>query len=129
MARILVVDDDEMIRTLLRKLLGLHGHRVDAAADGAEAVDRVARGAYDLVIMDRFMPVMSGVDAVSVLRSTPRFAAVRILMVTNDSVTRDVDEAFDKGVDGYVVKPFEAARLLAKIDAVLLGGRPGRNVA
>lgn len=119
MARVLVVDDEEPIRALLERLLGLHGHSVATARDGAEAVDRLSRESFDLLLIDRFMPRLSGVEAVAILRTSPRFKALKILMVTHDSVTRDVDEAFEKGVDGYVVKPFDLDKLLAKVERTL----------
>jgi DNA-binding response OmpR family regulator len=120
MARILVVDDEEQIRELLRRLLSLHGHAVDTAADGAEAFDRLQKTSYDLMIIDRKMPKMSGVDAVAMLRTSPKFKRLKILMATMTSTTKDVDEAFEAGVDGYVVKPFNMEALVAKVERTLL---------
>ena len=73
MARILVVDDEEPIRDLVKRLLCLHGHSVDTVIDGTEAVDQLQKKRYDLMIIDRFMPKMSGVDAVAMIRSSPKF--------------------------------------------------------
>jgi CheY-like chemotaxis protein len=120
MARILVVDDEESIREVVRRLLSLHGHTVETAVNGAEALDRLQNRKYDLMIIDRFMPKMSGVDAVAVLRTSPKFKDLKILMVTMTSTTKDVDEAFDAGVDGYVVKPFDMNKLLEKVNLTLL---------
>jgi chemosensory pili system protein ChpA (sensor histidine kinase/response regulator) len=116
---ILVVDDEEAVRALLKRLLSLHSYSVDTAADGAEAVDKLQRRNYDLLIIDRAMPRMSGIDAVAILRTCPRFEKLKILMLTHDSITRDIDEAFEKGVDGYIVKPFDFNKLLAKIERTL----------
>lgn len=121
MARILVVDDEEPIRALLKRLLALHGHVVDTAADGEQAVDQIQKRRYDLMIIDRQMPKMSGIDAVALLRTSPRFKDLKILMVTLNSVTKDVDQAFEAGVDGYVVKPFDMEKLLAKVERTLRG--------
>jgi CheY-like chemotaxis protein len=121
MARILVVDDEEPVRALLKRLLALHGHAVDTAEDGAQAVDQVQKKSYDLLIIDRHMPNMSGVDAVAILRTSPRFKSLKILMATQDSVIGSVDQAFEAGVDGYVVKPFDMKKLLAKVDRTLAG--------
>ncbi|HXS99239.1 MAG TPA: response regulator [Elusimicrobiota bacterium] len=120
MARILVVDDEESIREVVRRLLSLHGHTVETAVNGAEALDRLQNRKYDLMIIDRFMPKMSGVDAVAVLRTSPKFKDLKILMVTMTSTTKDVNEAFDAGVDGYVVKPFDMNKLLEKVNLALL---------
>jgi len=119
MARILVVDDEEQIRTLLRKLFSLHGHTVDAAANGEEAIDQVQKQSYDLMLIDRFMPIMTGIDAVSVIRSSPKFKDLKILMVTSAERIEDIDTAYKAGVDGYVIKPFDINRLLEKVDQTL----------
>lgn len=119
MARILAVDDEEPARALVKRLLELHGHQVDGARDGAEAVDLLRRGRYDLMIIDQFMPRMSGLEAVSVVRTSPRFKDLKILMVTLTSLTKDVDAAFEAGIDGYLVKPFDMKKLLEKVERVL----------
>lgn len=119
MARILVVDDEEAIRALLKRLLALHGHAVDTADDGAQAVDQLQKKPYDLLIIDSRMPRMSGLDAVAIVRTSPRFKTLKILMATQDGVSGSVDKAFEAGVDGYVLKPFDMPKLLAKIERTL----------
>lgn len=119
MARILVVDDETSIRVLVQRLLTLHGHRVDAAPDGEKALDFLERRDYDLAIVDHSMPVMSGVELVGIIRATPRFSHMKMLMFSGGGVTGNVDAAFDAGADSYLLKPFDAARLLAKVNAVL----------
>ena len=122
MARILVVDDEEAIRELVKRLLCLHGHAVDTASNGAEAVDRIQKKQFELMIIDRNMPKMSGIDAVAIIRTSPKFANLKILMVTLMSLTKEVDEAFEAGIDGYVIKPFDMKNLLAKVESTLLKG-------
>ncbi len=122
MARILIVDDEESILALLRRLFTLHGHEVDTAADGAQAVDLVQKKKYELMLIDHYMPNMTGVEAVALIRSSDKFNDMKILMVTQASVTKEVDEAYQAGVDGYVVKPFEMDRLLEKVQETLRGG-------
>ena len=119
MARILVVDDEETVRAVVKRLLTLHDHSVDTAADGAEAIDRLQKRRYDLMIIDRNMPRMSGVEAVAVIRTSPRFKDLKILMVTQESTTKTIDEAYERGVDGYVVKPFDMNKLLQKVKLAL----------
>ena len=119
MSRILVVDDEEPVLALLKRLLTLHGHSVETAADGGLAVDLLLKKSYDLMIIDRFMPRMSGVEAVAVLRTSPRFKNLKILMVTQDSLGKDVEQAFEAGVNGYVVKPFNMEQLLTKVAKAL----------
>lgn len=124
MARILAVDDEEPIRILVKRLLTLHGHTVDTADDGAAAVDQLQKKHYDLLIIDRFMPKMSGIDAVSMIRSSPKFNTLKILMVTNTSFTKDIDAAFESGIDGYVIKPFDMNKFLEKVEYTLIKARP-----
>lgn len=118
--RILVVDDEAPVRLMLTKLLTLHGYAVDTANDGGEAIDKLQKARYGLMILDQYMPVMDGLTALSIIRSTPKFKALKILMVTGDSVTKDVNQSFDEGIDGYVVKPFVIKNLLEKIALALL---------
>jgi CheY-like chemotaxis protein len=120
MAKILVVDDEEAIRDLVKRLLRLHGHVVDTADDGAAAVDQLQKKRYDLMIIDHFMPRMSGKDAVSVIRSSPKFKDLKILMVTLTSLTKDINDAFEAGIDGYVIKPFNLKQILKKVETTLL---------
>lgn len=119
MARILVVDDEEPIRELVKRLLSMHGHTVTTAADGTEAVDLIQNGRYDLMLIDRAMPKMSGIDAVTLIRTSPKYKDLKILMVTLTSLNKDIDEAFEAGIDGYVVKPFDLNRLLEKVEDTL----------
>jgi CheY-like chemotaxis protein len=119
-ARILVVDDEQSIRTMLTKLLTLHGYTVDAVNDGAQAIDQLQKNTYALMILDRYMPVMDGLTAASIVRSSPKFETVKILMLTGDSITKDVDDSYDAGIDGYIVKPFQVKNLLDKIAQILL---------
>lgn len=119
-ARILVVDDEASVRLMLTKLLILHGYAVDAVNDGAQAIDQLQKNSYGLMILDRYMPVMDGLTAASIIRSSPKFEDVKILMLTGDSVTKDVDDSYEAGIDGYIVKPFMVKNLLEKISHILL---------
>src|SRR5689334_9076845 len=121
MVRILVVDDEESVRAVAQRLLTLHGYAVDSAEDGLAAIDQLQRASYDLLIIDRIMPKMSGLEAIALIRTSPSFKNLKILMVTHASVTKEVDEAFEAGADGYVVKPYDMEKLLAKVRAILEG--------
>ncbi len=123
MAKILVVDDEVQVREIGRKLLALHDHAVDTAGDGEEGLDLLERRSYDLVILDNYMPKLSGVEVAEMLRSSPKFKALKILMLTSMSVTKDVDAAFEAGIDGYITKPFTMKHLIEKVERTLLGAR------
>jgi CheY-like chemotaxis protein len=119
MAKILVVDDEEGVRSLLKRLLGLHNHAVDTANDGAEAIDQLQRKNYDLMIIDHRMPKITGPQAVEIIRSSGKFKALRVLMLTGVSFTKDVDAAYELGILGYLLKPINVQRLLQKVEGAL----------
>ena len=119
MAKILVVDDDPHVLVLIKRLLEQNGHSVDQATNGELGLELLAHRKYDLVLMDQAMPELTGIETVSIIRTNRRFDALKILMLTGCSVTSTVDAAYEAGVDGYILKPFAAARVLAKIEGAL----------
>jgi CheY-like chemotaxis protein len=119
MAHILVVDDELEIRELIKAALELDGHTTDLVENGWEAVERLKRGAYDLVIMDRNMPVMDGINALTNLRANAKNKALKVLMCTSASVNREIEEAYNAGANGYVLKPINLELLSAKVRKAL----------
>lgn len=119
MARLLVVDDDIAVQMTLRHLLEIEGHAVDTVSDGNEAVTRIKEAAYDLVILDRWMPIMPGIDVLHVLRATPKYKDLPIFMLTSASVTKEIDEAFESGANDYILKPVNLDHFIVKIRAAL----------
>lgn len=115
MAHILVVDDEEAIRDLIKEVLSMDSHTFDTAANGAEALERLRQDRYDLVIMDRNMPTMDGIRALFILRAHPKFKDLKVLMCTSASVTKEVDEAFAAGATDYVLKPINLQALVKKV--------------
>jgi two-component system, OmpR family, response regulator MprA len=117
--RILVVDDEQAVRDSLRRALSLEGFDVDLAADGAEALARIAHdpGEPDAVVLDVLMP---GVDGLEVCRRLRRDGSrLPILMLTAKDQVEDRVAGLDAGADDYVVKPFALAELLARLRALL----------
>jgi two-component system, OmpR family, response regulator MprA len=122
--RILVVDDEPAVRDSLQRALMLEGYEVDLAADGAEALSRLADRPPDAVLLDVLMP---GVDGLEVARRV-RMAGNRvpILMLTAREQVTDRVAGLDAGADDYVVKPFALEELFARIRALLRrDGAPG----
>jgi two-component system, OmpR family, phosphate regulon response regulator PhoB len=115
-SRILVVDDDATIRTLLRRILTIEGYDVDEAVDGASAMEKVGAWAPDLLLLDIMMPGQDGLDVLEVLRRT---SAVPVILLTAKGDEADRVLGFRFGADDYVVKPFSTAELMARIAAVL----------
>ena len=116
MYRILIVDDEEMIRRLIRKYATYEGHSVDEAENGMEAIDKCRSNTYDIVIMDVMMPELNGFSACKEIR---RFSEVPIIMLSARGEEYDRINGFELGVDDYVVKPFSPKELMLRIEAVM----------
>ncbi len=109
--RILVVDDEQAVRDLLAKTLTMADYDVDAAPDGASAIDRMRAVEYDLLITDLKMP---GMDGLSVIREARRATPdLPVIIITGYSTEASAIEAINLGVAGYLTKPFRLPRILA----------------
>ena len=115
--RLLVVDDNPVNRKLLDIMLGKLGHAVATATNGAEALDALDEGSFDAVLMDVQMPVMDGITATRRIRErVPPTGAVPIIAITANAMQGDDDACRAAGMDGYVPKPVERARLVAELE-------------
>ena len=120
MARILIVDDEEPMRFLIKEFLSTGGHELYTANGAKQAFDVMTSKKIDLAIIDRNMPSVGGVDLVRTMRLNPKTTKIKTLMCTGSSVTREIDEAFSAGVDDYVLKPLNYEAFIAKVERVLL---------
>ena len=117
---ILIVDDYKTMLRIIRNLLKQLGfHNVDEATDGAEALNKLRSKNYDLVISDWNMEPMTGYDLLNKVRSDDMLKALPFIMVTAESKTDNVIAAKKAGVNNYIVKPFNAAKLKSKLTSVL----------
>jgi DNA-binding response OmpR family regulator len=114
--RILVVEDEEPIANAIERGLSKLGYAVDVAYDGAEALEKAAVNAYDVVCLDLNLPRIDGVEVCRRLRQD-RFGG-GIIMLTARSAIRDRVEGLDEGADDYLVKPFAFSELAARIRAI-----------
>lgn len=121
---VLVVEDEDALATLLDYNLMKEGFRVDRAADGEEALLRVAEEPPDLVILDWMLPKVSGVEVCRQLRAGVETRRTPILMLTARGEEADKIRGLDTGADDYVVKPFAMSELVARIRALLRRTRP-----
>lgn len=119
MARILIADDEEPVRELVKEVLSAEKHEFLLADGGAKALELLRAKGADLAIIDRNMPGLGGIDVVKVIRSDPKLDKLKILMCTAASVTAEIDEAFAAGADDYVLKPLNFAALLGKVAKAL----------
>lgn len=121
MYNILVVDDEVMIRKLLRKYAEFEGHNVDEASNGMEAVIKCRDNKYDILIMDIMMPELDGFSACREIR---KFCDIPIIMLSARGEEYDKINGFELGIDDYVVKPFSPKELMLRIDAIIKRYRP-----
>ncbi|WP_439111854.1 response regulator [Lentibacter sp.] len=115
-AHLLIVDDDERIRTLLQKFLMRAGFLVSGARDAAHARRLLAGLDFDLIVMDVMMPGETGVDLTRAVRETSQ---VPIMLLTAKGETEDRIAGLEAGADDYLAKPFEPKELLLRINAIL----------
>ncbi len=117
--KILVVDDHESMRRIEKQILNDLGYpNVDMADDGTTALDMLKAGNYDFVITDWNMPQMEGIDLLKSIRADDRIGKTPVLLVTAESKKERIVEAAQAGVNDYVVKPFNADTLSAKISRI-----------
>jgi two-component system response regulator MprA len=123
--RILVVDDESKMLSLMKRGLAFAGYTVDLASDGEEALKLARGGAPDLVVLDVMLPGLDGVEVCRRLRRGD--PTVPILILTARSRVSDRIAGLDAGADDYLVKPFDFDELLARIRALLRRARPGQD--
>ena len=116
MQRLLIVDDEEHIRKLVRKYAEFGDYDVKEAKDGMEAVSLCKREAFDAVIMDIMMPELDGFSACREIR---KFSSVPILLLSARGEEYDKINGFEFGADDYVVKPFSPRELMLRVEAIL----------
>jgi DNA-binding response OmpR family regulator len=129
-ARILLVDDERSIQTLLSYPLRKDGYLVTPALDGREALERFAAGRFDLVILDLMLP---GLDGVEVCRELRRDSRVPIVMLTAKGREADKVAGLEVGADDYITKPFSVREFRSRVKAALrrarMGGEPAGEEA
>lgn len=119
MAKILLVEDNEMNRDMLSRRLEKRGHTVSIAIDGAAGLDKARAENPDIVLMDMSLPVIDGWEATRQLKADPGTAKIPVIALTAHAMTSDRDKALAAGCDDFDTKPVELPRLLGKIDALL----------
>ncbi len=119
MAKILIVDDEEMIRNVIKEYADFNNYETDEAADGMEAVNKCLVNDYDLIIMDIMMPKLDGYTACKQIK---RDKDIPVIMLSARGEEYDKLYGFELGVDDYVVKPFSPRELFARVAAVLARG-------
>jgi len=120
--RVLVVDDDRVIQQLLQVNLELEGYDVVAtAADGTEALDKIAKLKPDIVILDVMMPKMDGLEVCRRLRADPKTARIPVILLSARAQDLDIREGLDIGASAYLTKPFDPVELLQVVGRLSSG--------
>lgn len=114
--KILVVDDEELIRNVIREYLVMENYQVDEASDGKEAITKASTTDYNLIIMDIMMPKTDGYQACKEIK---KIKDVPFIMLSARSEEYDKLIGFDLGIDDYVTKPFSPKELVARVKAIL----------
>ena len=124
MAKILLVEDNELNRDMLSRRLARKGYEVLLAEDGARGVAAAAAERPDLVLMDMSLPVLDGWEATRRLKAAPETRPIPVIALTAHAMSSDREKALEAGCDDYDTKPVELPRLLGKIER-LLRAAPG----
>jgi CheY-like chemotaxis protein len=112
LGRVLVVDDDEVIRQLIAVNLTLEGFDVVTAVDGRECLEKVAEVAPDVITLDVMMPRLDGWVTATQLRKNPETAGIKVVLITARAQEDDRDRGRQIGVDAYLTKPFDPAEMI-----------------
>jgi len=119
MAKILLVEDNEMNRDMLWRRLERRGYTVVVAGDGSQGVETARQEQPDLILMDISLPVMDGWEATRILKADPSTQAIPIMALTAHAMAADREKCLEAGCDEYETKPVDLNRLLLKIQALL----------
>jgi CheY-like chemotaxis protein len=121
MAKILLVEDNDMNRDMLSRRLTRQGYSVVFAVDGESGVAMATNETPDLVLMDMSLPIIDGWEATRRIKADPRTRAIPVIALTAHAMASDEQRAREVGCDDYDTKPIELPRLLAKIERLLQG--------
>ena len=119
MAKVLLVEDNEMNRDMLSRRLSRNGYQIVVAVDGQEGVNKAASEMPNLILMDMSLPVMDGWEATRCVKADDATRAVPVIGLTAHAMSGDRDKALEAGCDDYDTKPVELDRLIGKIERLL----------
>jgi DNA-binding response OmpR family regulator len=125
-AKVLLVDDEDQLRRVMRDLLERDGYQVTEARDGVEALDQIDRHAPDIIVLDLNLPGLDGYGVLSHLRSRPATTGIPVVVLTAQGDEDNEVRVFEMGADDFLSKPFRARALSVRLRAVL--GRKSRQV-
>ena len=119
MAKILVVEDEPSLQTLLEYQLKRIGHEIMVAPDGQQALASIRSDRPDLVLLDVMLPVKGGFQVLREMQEDPRLSSIPVIMLSAKGQQHDIAAGIDKGVFDYITKPFNIPNLTERIEAAL----------
>ena len=119
MKKLLIVDDEDGVRALVRMTLDNGLYEIIEACDGLEALDLAREHHPDLVLLDVMLPDLSGMDVCRKIKDDPELASTTVVMLTARAQTADLGDAEEAGADGYFTKPFSPIALTRKVESIL----------
>ncbi len=119
MARILLVEDNELNRDMLSRRLVRRGYQVEIAVDGREGLSMAGASSPDLILLDLSLPEMDGWEVLRQLRQDPKMKNIPVVALTAHALVTDRNRAMEAGFDDYDIKPVEMPRLLQKLETLL----------
>ena len=119
MAKILLVEDNEMNRDMLSRRLERKGYQIVMAVDGGAGVEMATSEKPDLILMDMSLPVLNGWEATRQIKANPETKAIPVIALTAHAMATDREKALEAGCEDYDTKPIELPRLLEKMEALL----------
>ncbi|TYS89211.1 response regulator transcription factor [Rossellomorea aquimaris] len=119
MARILIAEDEEVLRMLMVDTLEDEGHELHEAADGQVAINQIMENDYDLILLDYMMPLFTGLEVIGKVRNIPEKSDVKIMMVSAKSQQSDKDLVLKSGADYFIAKPYSPLELVQRIEGIL----------
>lgn len=117
MAKILLAEDEEVLRMLVVDTLEDEGHTIDEASDGEEAYELIKKNSYDLILVDYMMPIYSGLELIELIRKDN--IKTKIMMLSAKSQTSDQQKVLQAGADYFMSKPFSPMQLVHRIEEIL----------
>ena len=122
MAKILVVEDNELNIDMLVRRLKKRGYEVVVAVDGSDACEKAQSELPDLILMDMHLPVIDGWEATRLIKADAKTSAIPVIALTADAMSGDKEKALEAGCDEYETKPLDFEQLLVKMETLLTGG-------
>ena len=119
MLKIITIDDDPVVRTLIKKTFSSLGFEVITAADGIEGLRAIENNQPDIIILDVMMPIIDGLEVLKRIKATPKIAKIPVIIFTAISDGHMVVETSKYGAEDYIIKPFQSSVLIQKVKKLL----------